>query len=111
MNVVLAFPNKVFVEWGAVAQELGSYLTLLGATKPQAREIIGRLQRRWETLGAPLGLQGLRSIPKPPADEQGAAAKAAGNGHDAGPVSYWKSQHLRTLLELARREYQQLPVH
>ena len=66
MTNVLLFPNKVFREWGAVAQALAGYLSSLGATTYEARDIIDRLQVKWARQGVPLTRPILRQVPTSP---------------------------------------------
>jgi hypothetical protein len=106
MNNVIEFPDKVFRQWGAVAQVLTPYLCLLGATTAEAREIISRMQVRWEELGVPLSLPALRSVPKPLPDRQDAATKGT-PGEQAMQTSPARNpENARTMLEFARLEYQ-----
>lgn len=105
MNNVIAFPDKVFPQWGAIAQALSAYLLQLGATNAQSREIVVRLQARWEQLGVPPALPFLRLIPELRPGEQYEAGKAGLEGRSMQLSRHWKSENARTLLELARLEY------
>jgi hypothetical protein len=106
MNNVIEFPDKVFHQWGAVAQVLTPYLQLLGATKADAKEIIARLQVQWEQLGVPPGPSTLRSVPGLLADEQNTTSKEVPKVKAMRNPQPWKSENARTMLEFARLEYQ-----
>lgn len=105
MDNVIEFPDKVFPRWGAIAQALSVYLRHLGATNGESREIIARLQANWEKTGVPLALPALRLIPAPQSDEEDALAKGELKGQAALISRHWKSENARTLLELAKLEY------
>lgn len=62
MTNVIVFPRKVFREWGPIAQALARYLTGLGATTSEARDIVDRLQAKWMEYGTPLTRPVLRQI-------------------------------------------------
>lgn len=107
MNNVIAFPDKVFPQWGAIAQAIVAYLRHLGATNGEAKEIVGRLQARWEQLGVVQPAAALRLIPES-TDGEGSEASQAARAEQAMQVSrHWKSENARTLLEFAKLEYQQ----
>lgn len=110
-NNVIEFPDKVFQQWGAVAQILTPYLRLLGATKADAQEIIATLQLRLEQLGVPPSLSTLRSVPGPLADDQNATGKEPPKVKTMQAPPTWKSENVRTMLELARLEYQLFQAH
>jgi hypothetical protein len=104
MNNVIEFPDKVFPRWEAIAQALTVHLRELGATNAESKEIIVRLQVRWEQLGVPLALPALRLIRELLPGEQDLTR--AGPGEDARQFSrHWRSENARTLLELAKLEY------
>jgi hypothetical protein len=105
MNNVIEFPDKVFPLWGAIAQALNAYLRNLGATNAESKEIVVRLQVKWEQPGTPPTVPSLRLIPGPLPGEQHEASKARPDGQTMQILPHWKSQSARTLLELARREY------
>jgi hypothetical protein len=105
MNKVIEFPDKVFPQWGAIAQAISAYLRHLGATNAMSAEIVVRLQVRWEQLGVPLALPSLRLIPELLPGEQYEVSKVGLNGQDMQVSGHWKSESARTLLELARLEY------
>jgi hypothetical protein len=105
MNKVIAFPDKVFPQWGAVAQALTAHLRHLGASNGESREIVLRLQARWEQLGVPLAVPALRLIPDLLPGQENDGAKVALNGQAAQISRHWTSESARTLLELARLEY------
>jgi hypothetical protein len=106
MNKIIDFPDKVFLEWGAVAQELVPYLKGLGANKEEARRIIDKVRGRWDQPGTPAvsdlapvvfirRSDDRMSLFTPPFDASGLHAGRR-----------WKSENARTLLALARFEYQ-----
>jgi hypothetical protein len=105
MNNVIEFPDKVFPQWGAIAQALTAYLRHLGATHAESNEIVVRLRARWEQLGIPLALPSLRWIPELLPGEQYEVSKVGLNGQAMQISRHWKSESARTLLELARLEY------
>jgi hypothetical protein len=106
MNNVIEFPDKVFHQWGAIAQVLTPYLRLLGATKTDTQEIISLLKLQWEQLGVAPGPSTLRSVPGLPADEQNTTSKEIHKVKAMRSPQPWKSENARTMLEFARLEYQ-----
>jgi hypothetical protein len=110
MNNVIEFPDKVFAQWGAIAQALTAHLRHLGASNGESREIVVRLQARWEQLGIPPALPALRLISEPLPTEQNDVTKLALRGEAMHISRHWKSASARTLLELARLEYA-IPEH
>ncbi|KFI06699.1 hypothetical protein JN27_13535 [Massilia sp. BSC265] len=110
MNVVVEFPKKIFVQWGALAQELASSLSRLGATKAEVKEITARLQVKWEQPDTPPTPKGLCVIPSLEAGKQAAEAGPADKKRPLRTCAYWESQDARTLIELARYEYRQAPA-
>ena len=106
MNNVIEFPDKVFHQWGAIAQVLTPYLRLLGATKADAQEIITRLKLQWEQLGVAPGPSTLRSVPGPLAHEQNATREDIPKVKAVRTPPTWKSKNVRTMLEFARLEHQ-----
>jgi hypothetical protein len=105
MKNVIEFPDKVFPQWGAIAQVLTAYLRHLGATNAESKEIVVRLQVRWEQLGVPLALPSLCLIPELLPGEHYEVSKVGLNAQAMQISLHWKSENARTLLELARLEY------
>jgi hypothetical protein len=106
MSKIIDFPERVFHEWGAIAQELAPYLKSLGATKAEAQKIIDKIKAEWERLGTPAASDSpdvafkrryreKMSLVTPPFDLPRVQAGR-----------HWKLESARTLIALAKFEYQ-----
>jgi hypothetical protein len=106
MSNIIDFPERVFHEWGAIAQELVPYLKSLGASKAEAQKIIDKIKAEWERLGTPAAsdspavafnrrFREKTSLVTPPFDIR----KTQSGRH-------WKLESARTLIALAKFEYQ-----
>lgn len=104
MNNVLEFPSKVFLQWGAIAQEIVPYLAQHGAKKDEIRAVIDRLRINWEQLEA-----------VPAAHDGGVAWSGSQlseetseelDEHSVYVSRHWKSQTARTLIRFAMADYQ-----
>lgn len=104
MHPVLEFPSKTFIQWGAIAQEIGPYLAQRGASKEEIRAVIDRVRIRWEQLEPRASAQD----PGPPTADDHDAAQASGKPeeHDIYASRHWRSQPARTLIESAGAEFQ-----
>lgn len=93
MNMLLEFPSKTFVQWGAIAQEIVPYLAQRGAKKEEIRAVIDRLRTKWEQLEVL---------------DKSEAAEIAGSleEHDIHVSRHWRYQSARTLIESAMADYQ-----
>jgi len=102
MNKVLEFPSKIFLQWGAIAQEIVPYLAQHGASREEIRAVIDRVRIRWEQLelASPGNRAGI--------DDEHEAAQASGEQeeHDIYTSRHWRSQPARTLIESAGADYQ-----
>lgn len=105
MNNVLNFPDKVFLQWEAVAQVLAPYLKHLGATKDEAKKIIGRLEGQWEQPAVALDKQAWQLILCSLPGAQHKPNKQELLNQGAPAAQGWKFANVRTLLELARVEF------
>lgn len=107
VNNVIAFPAKVFREWGPIAQALGRYLGSLGATGGEASDIIDRLQLKWLQYGLPLTHPALRPVPRPPLRELDYTNKAGVKFHAREMPRNLAFDNARSLFELAALDYAQ----
>ena len=105
MTNVLLFPNKVFREWGAIAQALASYLSSLGATTYEARDIIDRLQVKWSRHGVPLTRPILRQVPASPRGQPEYSDSTGIRYHTRDMPRNPASDAGRSLFELAKLDY------
>ncbi|MGI4846454.1 MAG: hypothetical protein ACRYF7_24440 [Janthinobacterium lividum] len=90
MQAVLQFPAKVFVQWGAIAQEIVPYLAQRGAKRDEICAVLDRLRTRWEQL------------------EPDDAAEVSRQLEEGEPYvsRHWRSQCARMLIESALADYQ-----
>lgn len=104
MKNILEFPSKTFIEWGAIAQEIVSYLSLRGASREEICAVVERVRIRWEQLEQ-----------ASPADRAGAGSVDAHDAvqaseeleeHDIYVSRHWRSQPARALIESAGADYQ-----
>lgn len=103
MNNVLEFPSKVFLQWGAIAQEIVPYLAQHGAKKEEIRAVIDRLRTSWEQLEAvPAAHDAGAESPGRPGNEK---ASDALEEHSVYVSRHWKSQTARTLIQFAMADY------
>lgn len=93
MNKVLEFPSKIFVQWGAIAQEIVPYLAQRGAKREEIRAVVDRLRAKWEQLECP-------DTP------QTAEVSERMEEGDLYVSRHWRSQSARTLIESAMLDYQ-----
>lgn len=104
MQAVLEFPSKIFIQWGAIAQEIVPYLAQRGVRREEICAVVERLRARWEQLdSAPSGPGTEIETPDVPDTAQvpGSLEERAMN------VSrHWRSQPARTLIESALDDYQ-----
>lgn len=104
MHIVLEFPPKVFVQWGAIAQEIVPYLVQRGVKRDEIPAVLERLRIRWEQLDPAL----------PDTPDAGAlvgdrGSEAATQRDEEGELyvsRHWKSQSARMLIESALADYQ-----
>lgn len=107
MHTVLEFPARIFVQWGAIAQEIGPYLAQRGVKREEIRAVIDRLRTRWEQLEpAPSSHAGIAFLNRDAARD--VAAEVPGNleEHAMDISRHWRSQCARTLIESAMADYQ-----
>ncbi|MGI4717337.1 MAG: hypothetical protein ACRYGO_00275 [Janthinobacterium lividum] len=104
MHTVLEFPTKVFVQWGAIAQEIVSYLAQRGVKREEIPAVLERIRKRWEQL-AP-ALPDTPDTALPVGDEAVQAARQL-EEHELYISRHWRSQSARTLIESAMADYQQ----
>ena len=103
MHAVLEFPAKVFVQWGAIAQEIVPYLAQRGVTRDEICAVLDRLRTRWEQLDpAPPGNTGAALLD---GDEAAAASSQLEEG-ELYVSRHWRSQSARMLIESAMLDYQ-----
>lgn len=107
MTNVIAFPSKVFREWGPIAQALDRYLASLGATTYEAGEIIDRLQVKWTRHGVPLTCPVLRTIPGSPPSQPMHANNAGIKYHVREMPRNSGGANARSLFEFAKLDYEQ----
>ncbi len=103
MHIVLEFPAKVFVQWGAIAQEIVSYLVQRGVKRDEIPDVLDRIRTKWEQLDPAL---------------PDTAGTTLADGDKATEVSrqleeaelyvsrHWRSQSARMLIESAMADYQ-----
>lgn len=105
MHIVLEFPAKVFVQWGAIAQEIVPYLAQRGVRRDEICSVLDRLKTRWEQLG-----------PASPHDAGAVSLLGDDAAHDPRRQEesvlyvsrHWRSQPARMLIESALADYQRL---
>lgn len=107
VNNIIAFPPKVFRDWGPIAQALSRYLHGLGATGGEANDIIGRLQVKWVEYGLPLTCPALRTVPRPPLREVSYRNAAGVKFHSRDMPRNVAFDKARSLFELAELDYAQ----
>jgi len=102
MQTVLEFPAKVFLQWGAIAQEIVPYLAQRGVKREEICAVIDRLRTRWEQLDpSPSGATVLALIGKDKAADS--SGKRGKYGMHAS--RYWRSQPARALIESSLADY------
>ncbi|KFI09101.1 hypothetical protein [Massilia sp. BSC265] len=104
MQAVLQFPSKIFIQWGAIAQEIVPYLAQRGVKREEIRAVVERLRARWEQLDpAPSG-QGTESE----TSDAPETAQVPGSLEEGAMYisRHWRSQPARTLIESAMADYQ-----
>lgn len=103
MNTILEFPAKVFVQWGAIAQEIASYLAQQGVKRDDIPAVLDRLRTRWEQLD-PAFLAAVDTA-LPDGDEADEASRQSEEGA-LYASRHWRSQSARMLIESAMADYQ-----
>ncbi|VXB97748.1 hypothetical protein [Massilia sp. 9I] len=104
MHIVLEFPPKVFVQWGAIAQEIVPYLVQRGVKRDEISAVLERLKTRWEQLDP-----ALPDTPDAGLLDGDMGTKAARQREEDGELyvsRHWKSQSARMLIESALADYQ-----
>jgi hypothetical protein len=104
---IIAFPPKVFREWGPIAQALSRHLHGLGATGGEAIDIIDRLQVKWLEYGLPLTRPVLRTVPRPRPRDMGYRNAAGVKFHSRDMPRNVAFDKARSLFELAEVDYAQ----
>ncbi len=104
MHTVLEFPTKVFVQWGAIAQEIVSYLAQRGVEREEIPAVLDRIRKRWEQLAPDLPDTPETALPG--GDEAVQAARQL-EEHELYTSRHWRSQSARMLIESAMADYQQ----
>jgi len=102
MQTVLEFPAKVFLQWGAIAQEIVPYLSQRGVKREEICAVVDRLRTRWEQLDPVLsGATVLALI-----DRDKASDSSGKRGQDGMHASrHWRSQPARALIESSLADY------
>ena len=102
MHTVLEFPAKVFVEWGAIAQEIVPYLTQRGVKRDEVCAVLERLRTRWEQLDpASPQAEGVALI----GGEEAAECAMQLEEGELYASRHWRSQPARILIESAMADY------
>lgn len=104
MHTVLEFPPKVFVQWGAIAQEIVPYLVQRGVKREEIPAVIERLRTRWEQLDPDLPATPDTGLPDGDRGEE--AARQREEEGELYVSRHWKSQSARMLIESALADYQ-----
>jgi hypothetical protein len=104
MNKVLEFPSKIFVQWGAIAQEIVPYLAQRGAKREEIRAVIERLRSKWEQHeSAPPCHGSAAEFSDAPGTAEASASLEEGSMYVA---RHWRTQSARALIEAAMADYQ-----
>ena len=103
MNTVLEFPAKVFVQWGAIAQEIVPYLAQRGVKRDEIPAVLDRLRTRWEQLDP--ALPDAADTPLLDRAEADEASRQLEEG-ELYVSRHWRSQSARMLIESAIADYQ-----
>jgi hypothetical protein len=104
MDKVLEFPTKVFVQWGAIAQEIVPYLAQRGARREEICAVIDRVRIKWEQLEL---VQSGRARGVELSDQPEIADVSLSQEEGDRYVSrHWRSQSARTLIESAMTDYE-----
>jgi hypothetical protein len=106
MGHIIDFPEKVFPEWGAIAQELVPYLKNLGATKEEIRQVIDKVRGRWDQIDPPPASDSLPVAFIRKSDEGLPPSTPPFGTRRAHGARHWKLENARTLIALAKFEYQ-----
>ncbi len=103
MPAVLEFPSKIFIQWGAIAQEIVPYLAQRGIKREEISAVVERLRTRWEQLEPARSGQGTDIT----ALDAAAAAEASVGLEERALFAsrHWRSQPARTLIEAAMADY------
>lgn len=102
MHTILEFPAKVFVQWGAIAQEIVPYLAQRGVKRDEIGAVLARLRARWEQQDPALSDTTGAAWP-----EDAATHLSCQLEEDESYVSrHWKSQPARMLIESAMLDHQ-----
>jgi len=103
MQTVLEFPAKIFLQWGAIAQEIVPYLSQRGVKCEEICAVVDRLRIRWEQLDPALsGTTVLALIDRD--KTSGSSGKRGEHGMRAS--RHWRSQPARALIESSLADYQ-----
>ncbi|MEW6369835.1 MAG: hypothetical protein AB1584_02785 [Pseudomonadota bacterium] len=103
MHTVLEFPAKVFVQWGAIAQEIVPYLVQRGVKRDELPAVLDRLRTRWEQLDP--ALRNAADTPLRDGDEADEASRQLEEA-ELYVSRHWRSQSARMLIQSAMADYQ-----
>lgn len=103
MHIVLEFPAKVFVQWGAIAQEIVSYLVQRGVKRDEIPVVLDRIRTKWEQLDP--ALPDTTGTTLADGDKAAEVSRQLEEG-ELYVSRHWRSQSARMLIESAMADYQ-----